>query len=477
MNRYRIFTATALAIISLGSLLLTTGCANIIPPQGGQRDSLPPTILKINPKDSATNFSGNKINFYFDEYIDVQNVSENLIVSPLPANIPVIEFKLREMTVKLKDSLIPNTTYSIEFGNAIKDFTEGNILKNPRYVFSTGSYMDSLEIAGRLVMAETGKADSTLLVMLHITGNDSAVIKSKPAYITRLDNKGRFVFRNLPPKKFYLYALKDEGGSKRYNGGSQLFAFADSAVNASAKPDSIKLFAYAGKSTNNILPASPIENQGNKNKNSADKRLKYQTNLTNGQQDLLSSFTLSFEQGLKKLDSAGIALYTDSSYTPATNYKLSKDSSSKIVSIDAEWEPQRLYHLVLTKDFAIDSLDHQLSKNDTITFVAKKKTDYGAIKIKLRKLDLKLNPVLQFIQAEKVVKSVVLTGAEYAAELFQPGEYQLRILLDNNKNGIWDTGDFFHGRKQPERVIPLDKKISVKSGWSNDYELDIPLSL
>ena len=476
MNRYRIYTALALILLSVGSLVLTTGCANIIPPQGGLRDSLPPAIIKISPKDSATNFKENKINFYFDEYIDLQNVQENLIVSPVPVNPPVIEFKLREMTVKLKDTLVPNTTYSIEFGNAIKDFTEGNILKNPRFVFSTGTYMDSLEIAGRLVMAETGKADSTMLVILHITGSDSAVVKTKPIYITRLDNKGRFVFRNLPSKKFYLYALKDEGGSKRYNGGAQLFAFADSAVTPLAKPDSIKLFAYAGKSTNGNAPATPKENPANKNKNAADKRLKYQTNLANGQQDLLSALTLSFEQGLKNLDSTGISLYTDSNFTAAT-YQLIKDSSSKNLSIETSWEPQMLYHLVLRKDFAIDSLDHQLSKNDTITFSARKKSDYGSLKIKLRKLDLKQNPVLQFIQADKVVQSIVLTGTEFSAELFQPGEYQLRILLDKNKNGLWDTGDFFHGRKQPEKVIPLDKKISVKSAWSNDYDIDIPLSL
>lgn len=473
MNRFRIFTVIALAALSIGSLLLATGCANIIPPQGGLRDSLPPVILKVNPKDSATNFKENKINFYFDEYIDVQNVQENLIVSPVPVNPPVIEFKLREMTVKLKDSLLPNTTYSIEFGNAIKDFTEGNILKNPRFVFSTGAYMDSLEIAGRLVMAETSKPDSTMLVILHVTDNDSAVVKSKPVYITRLDNKGRFVFKNLPSKKFYLYALKDEGGSKRYNGGSQLFAFVDSAVTPLAKADSVKLFAYAGKSNTNTSPVSPAEN---KNKNTADKRLKYQTNLANGQQDLLTAFTFTFEQGLKKFDSSGITLYTDSSYT-ATNYKIKKDSTGKVVSLETAWEPQRLYHLVLSKDFAIDSLDHQLTKADTITFSARKKSDYGSLKIKLRKLDLNQNPVLQFIQGEKVVQSVVLTGTEFSAELFQPGEYQLRILLDKNKNGVWDTGDFFHGRKQPERVIPLDKKISVKSAWSNDYDIDIPLSL
>ena len=106
---------------------LTTGCANIVPPQGGPRDTLPPRLIKVIPADSSTRVNARTIQLFFDEYIEIQQGQDNLIVSPIPAIAPVIESKLRDLTLKLKDSLLPNTTYSIEFGNTVKDFTEGNI--------------------------------------------------------------------------------------------------------------------------------------------------------------------------------------------------------------------------------------------------------------------------------------------------------------------------------------------------------------
>ena len=99
------------------SVLTQTGCASIVPPQGGPRDSIPPVLLKAVPGDSATRFSGKKIDFYFDEYIDVQDALTNVLVSPLPINLPSIDARLRDLSVRLKDSLLPNTTYTIDFGN------------------------------------------------------------------------------------------------------------------------------------------------------------------------------------------------------------------------------------------------------------------------------------------------------------------------------------------------------------------------
>ncbi len=113
-----------------------------------------------------------------------------------------MDYRLNTITVKLKDSLESNTTYSINFRNAIKDFSEGNILKGFTYIFSTGQYIDSLEITGKVILAETGKVDSTLIVMLHTCADDSIVVKEKPRYIAKVDGKGSFIFKNLPPKHF-----------------------------------------------------------------------------------------------------------------------------------------------------------------------------------------------------------------------------------------------------------------------------------
>src|SRR5439155_14441883 len=201
------------SVIILISVISGPGCANIIPPQGGFRDSIPPVLLKASPEDSSTNFKTNRITLTFDEYIsDIQNSLQNLIISPVPKRDPDIESKLRTVIIKLKDTLEPNTTYTINFGDAIRDINEGNVAKNFTYIFSTGTTFDSLTLSGKVVLAENGKVDSTLSVMLHKNGKDSAVASEKPRYVTRLDSSGNFTFRNLPGGTFYIYALKTEGG-------------------------------------------------------------------------------------------------------------------------------------------------------------------------------------------------------------------------------------------------------------------------
>src|SRR5262249_47036047 len=148
----------------------------------------------------------------------------------VPENAPVVEPHLKTVVIRLKDTLQPNTTYSLNFGKAIKDVDEGNINKNFTYIFSTGPTFDSLTLSGKVIIAETGKPDSTLIVMLHQHGDDSAVVKEKPRYIARLDSSGNFTFRNLPHGTFYIYALDDQSGQHKYLSESQIFAFADSAV-------------------------------------------------------------------------------------------------------------------------------------------------------------------------------------------------------------------------------------------------------
>jgi hypothetical protein len=467
----RILGILAALFFSLSFLSIETGCANIIPPQGGPRDSIAPVLLKVVPGDSNLGFNAKKIEFYFDEYIEVQDPFTNVLVSPLPSNSPVVESRLRDLTVRLKDSLLPNTTYVIDFGNAIKDFTEGNIAKNLRYVFSTGNYIDSLEIKGQVLLAESGKADSTLIAILHIQGEDSAVAKTKPLYLSKLDKEGRFHFKNLPAKKFYLYALKDEGGSRRYTAESQLFAFADSIINTTNPPDSLKLFAFVAKPQENasFAPETPKA----KEKPDTDRRLKYQTGLQNNQQDLLENFKFIFESPLKRFDTTGIKLYTDSTFSPVDSILFEKDSTQKSWQLITRWKEGQSYHLVLQKGAAEDSLGKQWQKTDTLDFTTKRTTDYGRLKIRLRGLDMTLSPVLFFMQGDRIFKSIVLSDPIIEDNLFPPGEYPIRILYDENKNGKWDTGQFFGKRKQPEKVQPLEKKITVKSNWSNEYEIDI----
>ncbi|HRH61037.1 MAG TPA: Ig-like domain-containing protein, partial [Chitinophagaceae bacterium] len=176
------------AFVFIYVMAIQTSCANIIPPTGGPRDSLPPVLISAEPKDSALKFTGNKILLTFDEYVQLDDrLSEFMIVSPNPDQPPLVTNKLRTVTVKLKDLLKPNTTYAINFGNGIKDVNEANIFKNFTYVFSTGDSIANGTFSGKVLLAETGDADSTLIVLLHSNLNDSSIKKNKADYYTRLD--------------------------------------------------------------------------------------------------------------------------------------------------------------------------------------------------------------------------------------------------------------------------------------------------
>ncbi len=241
----KLFLLFLIAFFSIQQIVVLPGCANIIPPTGGDRDSLPPLLLKASPPDSSKGFKNKTISFTFDEYIELQSITENLIVSPTPEMPPLIESKLKTITIKIKDTLEDNTTYVYDFGKAIKDVNEGNVLENFSYIFTTGNVLDSLTLSGKVLLAETGGIDTTLIVMLHKSGVDSAVAKEKPRYIAKLDGKGNFHFRFLPAGTYYIYALKDENGTRHYGPKDQLFAFADQPVELKPNAPAITLYASA----------------------------------------------------------------------------------------------------------------------------------------------------------------------------------------------------------------------------------------
>src|SRR5687767_11799116 len=290
----KIVSSFILLIALVPPTLLQTGCANIVPPSGGPRDSLPPRMVEVRPADSSRNFAGKRIVMEFDEFVQIDNIMENLLVSPVPKINPIIDSKLRTVTITIKDTLQPNTTYTIDFGNAIKDINEGNILKNYAYMFSTGPSIDSLKITGKVIIAENGKTDSTLIVMLHTDFDDSAVIKEKPRYIARVNPDGSFAFHNLPTGSFALYALKDEGGQRRYLSKSQLFAFKNAPVTPAVSPVPDTLYAYTEKEEDSTKTSKPATTAtpgraragGDAKKADTDKRLRIETNLSSNELDL-----------------------------------------------------------------------------------------------------------------------------------------------------------------------------------------------
>lgn len=443
-----------------------TGCANIIPPSGGPRDTLPPRLVSATPRDSTLNFTGNRITLAFDEFVDLQEVQGNLLFTPTFETNPEVAVRARTVTVRFRDSLLPNTTYILNFGNAIRDINESNPVRNFTYTFSTGPALDSLTLAGKVLLAENGKTDSTLIVMLHRNLSDSAVVRDRPIYIARVNGDGSFRFTNLPSDTFAVYALGEAGTIRRYqNRSSQYFAFRNEPV-VPGSTGEMTLYAYREPAAQPLAGAAAAGGRPTAT-SAAERRLRLSPVTTTV--DLQSDYILNFPVPLRRFDSSLISLTTDTTFTPAA-FTVRLDTSATQLSIRSQWREGTQYNLVLAQNFAEDTAGRQLLKRDTLTFNTKRISDYGRLNIRIRGIDTARRPVLQFIQSSQVIFSAPIRSGVFAARLFTPGEYELRILYDANGNGKWDPGQFFGGKRQPEIVLPLTQNINVKADWDNEFE-------
>ncbi|MEO8771621.1 MAG: Ig-like domain-containing protein [Ferruginibacter sp.] len=450
----------------IGCYLLATfgsGCAQVGAPTGGPKDTIAPVLVRANPEPGKINFTGNKITIVFDEYIELKDIQSNLVVSPLPKKNPSISSSLKTISIKLKDTLQPNTTYSINFGNAVVDVHEGNILKDFTYSFSTGSFIDSLEFKGKVFLAETGKVDSTLLVYLYKNAVDSDITTRRPDYITKINGKGNFTFKHLPAATFKIYVLKDADGGKTYNSKTETFAFTDADIYTAEHVEPVTLFAYAEeKEAPRALP-SP--------KKPLEKKLKYTASLTGKTQDILQPLTFEFSNGLKKYDSSKI-IVSDTNFKPLPNIVPILDSNRKKITINIPWKTETFYYFIMPKESFEDSAGNALDKTDTVRFSTKRTSDYGRIVLRFKNIDLAKHPVIQFLQNDAIKFSFPVTSAEWSNKLFPPGEYDVRILYDTNNNGVWDPGNYKE-KLQPERAISLPQKLGIKADWDNEREIQL----
>lgn len=448
--------------------ILLNACANIIPPGGGPRDSIPPRLLGSIPKDSALNVTTQTVVLTFDEYVQLQSVNENLIVSPYPKSAPFVDSKLRNVTVKLKDSLEKNTTYAINFGSAIKDVNEGNLAKEFTYVFSTGKSIDTNHYRGYVILAETGKIDSTLIVVLHNNNNDSSIKKNRPRYFAKLNGNGYFNFNYLPDGLFSAYVIPNDF-TKKYDDSTKVFAFLNQPVkiNPITRTDTLYAFQEFKKKERSTTTVTNNNAKPSGKATAEDKRLKYTANLEGGQQDLLGSLDLSFNRKIKSWDSTKIVLL-DTNYHPITGYILSLDTARTRISIQYPWKEKTAFRIIIGKDAVTDTAGINLTKSDSARFITKKEADYGSCRLRFVNIDFTKNPVLQLVQEGRIIESIVLTSKEFIRKRIHPGEYEIRILFDNNKNGIWDSGKFTVPKIQPEVVRAFSKKLTIKPDRDTD---------
>ena len=216
--------------------LFSQRCANAVAPTGGPKDTKPPVVVGTVPENHSTNFVGKKIEITFDEYVTLDNAKQNVMISPPMKEKPDIKLKNKTVVVKFKEPLADNTTYTINFGTAIKDLHEGNLFENYLYSFSTGDHVDSLSIAGKVLNAVDQKPVEDAYVSLYAADQanlDSLPLSEIPNYITKTDKEGKFRLDGLADKQYLVFALKDANANLYFDLPNEEVAFLDTLVRAS----------------------------------------------------------------------------------------------------------------------------------------------------------------------------------------------------------------------------------------------------
>lgn len=256
-----------LKYISFLLLLSIISCAKRGSINGGLKDTLAPVLISSSPKNLSTEFKGNEITLTFDEYIKLKNINKQLIISPPMKYEPLITPTnvSRFITIKLRDTLQPNTTYSLNFGQGITDNNEGNAYNQFKYVFSTGSYIDSLTLNGKIKDAYEKNVDNFVSVMLYEVNDkfkDSVIYKENPRYITNtLDSMRTFKFENLKAGKYLLVALKDKGSNNKFNPKDDKIGFFKSYITV---PNDTVYEVELFKETLPLKTLKPIQASGNR---------------------------------------------------------------------------------------------------------------------------------------------------------------------------------------------------------------------
>ncbi len=233
MKYSRIIVGFVIAVAAL----IVAGCARMGSPDGGWYDETPPRVIGANPAEGAVNVKAKQFYVDFNEFIKIENASENVIVSPPQTEAPEIKSQGKRISIKLVDSLKANTTYTIDFSSSISDNNEGNPLGNYIYTFSTGNRIDTLEVAGYVINAENLEPVKGILVGLYDNLSDSAFCKLPMLRVARTDSRGHFIVRGVAPGRYHIFALQDQDGDYRYGQRSEMMGFNDQIIEPTFKDD------------------------------------------------------------------------------------------------------------------------------------------------------------------------------------------------------------------------------------------------
>ena len=507
-------------------------CAKRGTPSGGPKDLTPPKLLRAEPENLTLNFKAERIRLYFDELIKLEDVQNQLIVSPplkYPPEVKPLGGPSKYIEVIIKDTLRENTTYTLNFGQSIVDNNERNPNSFLSYVFSTGDYIDSLTLSGAIKDAFNRKADEFVSVMLYELDSaytDSTIYKSPPNYITNtLDSLPVFELKNLKAGKYALFALKDVNKNNMFNQRQDKIGFLQDTVTIPTNsvyllnlfqenpdytvsvpsyvaknhilfgyqgnhedikiesltqlPDSVKTVVLKDREKDTLdywLTPTDIDSiiftVSNQKLEVVDtftvktRKLPLDSlrlsSTASGKFNFEDTFSLLANTPIRDVDSTQIALFVSDSVSAP--FSISVDSIENKLDFDFNLESSQSYSFELMPGAVTDFFGIQ---SDTLNyrFSTGSYADYGNLRLNVGGA-VRYPLIVQLTDERGEIQREIMASESQVFEFnnLDPAKYMIRVIFDDNGNGIWDTGNFLK-KIQPEKVSYYPDVIDVRANW------------
>ena len=533
--------------LGFSCLLLYTlffSCATPTTPTGGPRDENPPVIdTALSTPNFQTKFLKQNISLTFNEWVMLEDVFNQVIISPPLQHKPEIYIKKKSVIIAWdeREILRENVTYTFNFGESVKDLTEKNPAEKLRFVFSTGEFIDSLTLSGKVIDATDGKPLEKIRVMLYASQTDSVVKTQKPLYLSITDKEGRFKMENVRSDTFSLFALEDINFNYKFDLANERIGFPDSLLYLNQnlsdslvlqvfqeKPllrlnatdlksygvvkalfnqtpekilvftDTIAPFLYKeyvkdtlklwynpalvknpwqlrlqngvnSFDTINFNPPASIQNMGN-------------LRLENTPESGISRFTLKPGEPIpiflsRPVFSANASkiIQVKDSLPPSDTLFFEQDTvNPRLISLHGRWQEGNTYKLTLPPG-TIEDIYGKTTDSLKFTISIGKTEDYGNLAVKFSLIDSAMNYIIQIIDdSQRIFYENQVHGKSpenLSLKLLSPGKYTLKVIKDENNNGIWDTGNLLNHR-QPEKIalIPVEE---IKANWDVETTVDL----
>jgi len=555
----------SLIFISFIIIYFLTYCASITPPGGGPRDTIPPVLVKSYPENKSLNFNDNYIRLTYDEYLKIDNLSKQLIITPIIQED--YEQKIRKNSIELSfpEPFKDSTTYTFNFGEAIQDITEGNITLDNVLAFSTGDYIDSLYINGKVIDLFSNKPVENYTVCLYVYNDTLDIFNSQPLYLTRTNEDGQYLIENIKNGIYRLYSYNDANSNFICDMPKEMFGFKADTVNLNNNVDSVFLkvqyldmrdieiqrMGNAGKyfeikTNKNIIdymvepidPTKIIYHNFGEDK----KTIRFYNNIHTSdsiqfvfsatdslENSLIDTLYLKFIESKRDLEAFSVTLRPKNNSKITDEFMGEFEFSKPIIdihfdSIYFEYDSVTFQHLgdsvqyflnnkkdLLTFNIQLFYSDYlkRLNKSDSIpasidvenaidikrsggakTRSSKLKFHVGkgafisADNDSSKAVDVEYEPLrpesygiikgnvysefefftIQLLKGQREVIKEISNKKQYEFKNVDPGNYSIRVIIDNNANGKWDPGNIFENI-EPEYIYFFPEEITIRANW------------